>query len=163
MANKAQSTFSQLPMWAKGTIAVVGVLVFVGVGYFIYKKVSRIGQNKDEKQEVGAAKDELENLKKQGITPTFTESDARGKANALQVAADGCDMFGTGATEIMNIIYSIKNAADWQLLKAIFGVRSWSDCLAGVQGSITTLLLEELDTTQMKEARRHLGQFGISL
>jgi hypothetical protein len=42
-------------------------------------------------------------------------------------------------------------------------VRSWKDCFSNVSGSLTTLILEELDTPQMAEARRHLGQIPISI
>jgi hypothetical protein len=119
---------------------------------------------KDERKESREAKNQLDNLAKQGIQPSFSNAEAEAKSNALLIAANDCDFWGTGATQIMNTIYSVKNQADWYLLSSTFGVRSWGDCGTGeVSGSLTTLILEELDTTQMTEARRHLGQFGISL
>jgi hypothetical protein len=64
----------------------------------------------------------------------------------------------------MQVIYSIKNKADWYLLSSKFGVRTWDDCPYGsVSGSISVLFVEELDSGQMQEVRRHLGQFGINI
>lgn len=153
-----------LPLPVKIGIGVVVVAALVGAGYFVYKQLKKIGENKDERQEANAAEQELQSLSNQGVKPTFTEAEAKSKATALTVAATDCDFWGQGATQIMAVIYSVKNKADWYLLSTTFGVRSWSDCGTGdISGSLTTLLIEELDSGQMTEVRRHLGQFGISI
>ena len=160
---KAQNIISKLPFQVKLVIALVGVAALTGVGIYVYKKLKSIGEDKDERKEGKEAEDELKNLENKGVLPTFTQAEAEAKCNALIVAANDCDFFGTGATEMMNTIYSVKNKADWFLLSSVFGVRSWDDCPTGeIRGSITTLFLEELDTSQMTEARRHLGQMQIS-
>lgn len=153
-----------LPTPVKIGIALVCIAALAGVGYWVYKKISKLGENKEERQETNAAKQELQALSSQGIQPTFSEAEAKSKCNALIVAANDCDPVGTGATQIMAVVYSIQNKADWFLMSSAFGVRTWADCGFGeVNGSITTLFIEELNTTQMKEVRRHLGQFDISI
>lgn len=153
-----------LPTFVKVGITLVGIAALAGIGFWVYKKISKLGENKDERQETNAAKDELQALSSQGVQPTFSEAEAKSKCNTLVTAANDCDLFGTGATQMMSVVYSIKNKADWFLMSSAFGVRTWADCGTGeVSGSITTLLIEELDTTQMKEVRRHLGQFDISI
>jgi hypothetical protein len=160
---KQPSLVARLPFQVKLVIALVGLAALTGVGIYVYQKLKKIGQNRDERQEGKAAKDELKELEDQGVKPTFTQAEAEAKCNALVTAATNCDMFGTGATEIMNIIYSVKNKADWFFLSSTFGVRNWTDCFGGASGSLTTLILEELDTPQMAEVRRHLGQIPISI
>ena len=155
--------FKQLPFVAQAVITLVGVAAVAGVGVFVYKKLASIGQNKESREEAQAAGSELDQLLNTGIRPTFTDAEAQAKTNLLITAANGCDPWEQGATQIMAVVYSCKNAADWYLLNSKFGVRSWEGCPYGTEsGSLTTLLTSELGSSQMSEVRRHLGQFGIN-
>ena len=148
---------------AQGVIILIGLAALTGVGVFVYKKISKLGENKEDKEEANLAESALDQLLQTGQNPTFTELEAQTKTNILVNAANDCDPTGSGAQQIMAVIYSVKNKADWYLLNSKFGVRDWNDCFFGtVSGSITTLLTDELDSSQMAEVRRHLGQFQIN-
>jgi len=153
-----------LPIQVKAILTLVGIAALVGVGFFVYKKLKKIGSEREDREEAQQSENELDVLLNQGVNPTFSDAEAQSKANILVAAANDCDLWGQGAQQIMQVIYSIKNRADWFLLSSKFGVRTWDDCPYGSEsGSISVLLIEELDTGQMSEVRRHLGQFGISI
>jgi len=155
--------FKQLPFQAQAIIVLVGLAALTGIGFLVYNKIKSIGETRDDKAESNLAKDELDQLLQTGQNPTFTEVEAQTKTNILINAANDCDPTGSGAQEIMAVIYSVRNKADWYLLSSKFGVRDWEDCFWGeVNGSISKLLTEELDSSQMAEVRRHLGQFQIN-
>jgi hypothetical protein len=83
----------------------------------------------------------------------------------MQAGADGCDPWGQGAQVIMQRIYALQNEADYRSLVDAFGIRTWDECGYGtgdVTGSLTTLMISELNSSQLAEARRHLGQFGVT-
>jgi hypothetical protein len=155
--------FRQLPLMAQGIIVLVGLAALTGVGVLVYNKIKSIGETREDKEEANLAEDALDQLLQTGQSPTFSDVEAQTKTNILISAATDCDPWGSGAQQIMAVIYSIKNKADWYLLSSKFGVRDWADCGFGeVNGSLSKLLTEELDSSQMAEVRRHLGQFQIN-
>jgi hypothetical protein len=164
MAKGAAFQSGQVPIMVKAAVALVGVAALVGVGVFIYRKLKEIGGQRENREEAQGSENELDILLNQGIRPTISQAEAQTKTNILVAAANECDPWGQGAQQIMQVIYSLKNQADWFLLSSTFGVREWEDCPYGtIKGSLSVLLIEELDTSQMKEVRRHIGQFGISI
>ena len=158
--------FRQLPLMAQGIIVLVGLAALTGIGVFVYNKLKQIGENKEDREEANLAKDELDQLLQTGQTPTFSEAEAQTKTNVLIAAANYCDPTESGAQQIMAVVYSIKNKADWYLLTSKFGTRTWADCSINpwgeVSGSLAKLLTDELGASQMAEVRRHLGQFQIN-
>lgn len=158
--------WKSLPTWAKGTIAIVSLLAVGGIGYAIYKGIKKGVERGRESKESREAKDELQNLQQQGVNPTFSEAEAQSKVSALVAAADKCDPYGQGATQIITIIKTLKNKADYYLLNSSFGSKTWDECgwLTGdVTGSLTTLLTEELDSGQMAEVRGYLQTIGVTI
>ena len=158
--------FKSLPMWAKGTIAVVSVLAIGGIGFAIYKGVKKAIDKGKEGKEGREAKDELQQAESQGIKPTFSDAEAQSKVSMLVSAADECDTLGQGATQIIQVIKSLKNKADYYLLSTTFGAKTWDECGWGtgdVTGSLTTLLTEELDSGQMRQVREHLSSIGVNI
>jgi hypothetical protein len=164
MAKAGAFQSGQVPIMVKAAVALVGVAALVGVGVFIYRKLKEIGGQRENREEAQDSSNELDILLNQGVQPTISQAEAQTKSNILVAAANDCDPWGQGAQQIMQVIYSLKNKADWFLLSSTFGVRSWDDCPYGsTNGSLSVLLVEELDTNQMTEVRRHIGQFGISI
>jgi hypothetical protein len=156
--------WKSLPTWAKGTIAVVGVLAIGGVGFAIYKGVKKAIEKAKEGKEGREAKDELAEAAQQGIQPTISNAEAESKVSSLMSAADDCDFWGQGATQIIAVIKTLKNKADYLLVSSKFGTKTWKDCGSGnVTGSLTTLLVEELDSGQMQEVRQHLSSIGVNI
>lgn len=158
--------WKSLPTWAKGTIAVLTLLAVGGIGFAIYRGVKKGIERAKEGKEGREAKDELKEAEKEGINPTINEAEAQSKVSALISAATGCDPLGQGATQIIEIIKSLKNKADFYLLSSTFGTKTWDECgyLSGdVTGSLTSLLIEELDSGQISEVRTHLSSIGINI
>jgi uncharacterized membrane protein YebE (DUF533 family) len=158
--------WKSLPTWAKGTIAIVGVLAIGGVGFAIYKSVKKAVEKAKESKEGREAKDELRDAEKEGIKPTISEAESEAKVSALISAADECDPLGQGATQIIAVIKSLKNKADFYLVSSKFGTKTWDECGWGtgdITGSITTLLTEELDSGQMRQVREHLSSIGVNI
>lgn len=158
--------FKEMPLLVQGIIVLATSAIAIGGGILIYKKLKSKIDTKGNKEEGKQAGNQLEDLEKQGIKPTFSDADAQTKVNVLKEAANGCDPLGQGSQQIMAVIYSLKNQADFYLLSKTFGVQTWDDCGIGtgdVTGSLSTLLTSELDGTQMSEVRRHLGQFKVSI
>jgi hypothetical protein len=156
--------WKSLPTWAKGTIAVVGVLAIGGVGFAIYRGVKKAIEKAKEGKEGREAKDELVEAAQQGIQPTISNAEAESKVSSLVNAAENCDFWGQGATQIIAVIKTLKNKADFLLLSSKFGTKTWKDCFGGnVTGSVTTLLVDELDSGQMQEVRQHLSSIGVNI
>jgi hypothetical protein len=159
-----KQVWKELPVWAKGTIAIVGILAVGGVGFAIYKGVKRAIEKAKEGKEGRESKDELKDAEKEGIKPTFSEAEAQSKISTLVSAANGCDPYGQGATQIIAVMKSLKNKADYYLLNSLFGTKTWEDCGYGsVTGSLTTLLIDDLDSGQIAEVRTHLSTLGINM
>jgi len=156
--------WKSLPTWAKGTIAIVGVLAIGGVGFAIYKGVKKAIEKAKEGKEGREAKDDLASAIQEGVKPTISDSEAESKVSALVKSADNCDPTGSGATQIIAVVKSLKNKSDFLLLSSKFGTKTWGDCFYGqVTGSLTTLLIDELDGGQMKEVRQHLSSIGVNI
>jgi hypothetical protein len=59
---------------------------------------------------------------------------------------------------------SLKNKADYLLVSSKFGTKTWKECGTGSEtGSLTTLLVEELDSGQMSQVRQHLSSIGVNI
>jgi len=156
--------WKDLPTWAKGTIAIVGVLAIGGVGFAIFKGVKKAIEKAKEGKEGREAKDDLVEAQQEGIQPTISNSEAESKVSALVEAADNCDPTGSGATQIIAVIKTLKNKADYLLLTSKFGTKTWGDCFYGqVTGSLTTLLVAELDGGQMRTVREQLASIGVNI
>jgi hypothetical protein len=156
--------WKDLPTWAKGTIAIVGVLAIGGVGFAIFRGVKKAIEKAKESKEGREAKDELAEAQQQGITPTISNAEAESKVSSLLSAADDCDFWGQGATQIIAVMKTLKNKSDYLLLSSKFGTKTWKECGTGnVTGSVTTLLVEELDSGQMSEVREHLASIGVNI
>ena len=162
----AQSTYSSLPPWAKGTVVVLSIVIVAGIGFGIYREIKKAIEKAREGKESRESKQELELLESQGIKPTISEAEATTKVSQLIESANGCDPFGTGATTIIQVIKSLKNEADWFLLNKQFGTKTWDECGWGagdVTASLGGLLTAELDGGQMDEVRKHLTSINVNI
>lgn len=159
------SVFKSLPQWAKIALIAVLLVIVVIIGIWAKKLIELKLSQKNAKKEVESNNTRLNQLQNQGIIPTINQADFQAMANAIAQAADGCDPWGQGAQVIMQAIYSLQNEADYRSLVEAFDVRTWDECGYGtgdVTGSLTTLMISELKSSQLAEARRHLGQFGVT-
>ena len=158
--------WKDLPTWAKGTIAILGIVIVGGVGFGIYQGVKRAIEKGKESKEGREAKDELQDAAKEVINPTISQAEAQAKVSSLLTAAAECDPYGSGAQQILQVIKSLKNKADYYLVSSTFGTKTWDNgvfCGGKITGSITALISDELDGGQMAEARTHLSTIGVSI
>jgi len=154
-----------LPPWGRAVIAIMAIVTIVIVFIWLKNLIALKKSEKNSRAEVNANETRLDQLGQQGVLPTISRPDFESMANAMQAAADGCDPWGQGAQVIMQRIYALQNEADYRSLVDAFGIRTWDQCGYGtgdVTGSLTTLMISELNSSQLAEARRHLGQFGVT-
>lgn len=164
MAQGKNGVWSGLPMWAKGTIAVVSVLAVGTIGYLIYRGIKKAVDKSRGAKEGKEAEDKLSDLANKNIKPTISEAEAQAKVSTLLAAANDCDPTGSGATQIIAVMKSLKNEADYYMLNSTFGNKTWAACGWGdTSGSLTTLLIEELDSGQMVTIRKHLSSLNVNI
>lgn len=117
----AQKSFTGLPTWAKGVIA-VGVLA--GVGYAVYyftKQLGSVKEGKTEREEDRGWNSELDKLNSNDKTKvTLSKAELSSMANKIHAAMDG---YGTDEEAIVKAFRSLKNNADFAGLQAAYGVQ----------------------------------------
>lgn len=164
-----KQSFTGLPNWAKGVIA-VGVVA--GVGYLVYKlyKAAKDAkETKDSKEEVQEVKQELNALNQNPSTKqTLSVSDAKAIANKIFEAMDG---YGTDETAILQQLLRLKNQADWLAIRQEWGVREVSsgrgNPAPNFKGTLEAALTSELgdapeDLVVKKNANAHFAKVGIT-
>ena len=119
--------YNNLPDWAKGAVAVGGLLIVGIFGYKIYQDVKRKRDLKEANQAADEADSELNKLSNQGVKPTISTSQATTLAQSLVQAMNGC---GTDEKKMYGVFEQLKNDADVYLLIKQFGVRYYTPCPA---------------------------------
>jgi hypothetical protein len=127
MQLKQAKLFKNVPTPVKGA-AVVLATVGVGVaGYAIYRGYKR-KQNEAQARAAGvSAGKEVDALKRRGIYPTISETQALTFASRLVQAMDGC---GTDEKAVYAVFESLSNIADLYMLIKAFGLRYYQPCAA---------------------------------
>lgn len=174
MAN-VKSTFSELPAWAKGTIAVIGVLTLVGGALLIRRGIKKLAENKDERKEerdlTQNSQQELSQLQQQGVSPTLSDLDAQTLANTIQTLLDGCELSGSEDQAVKAILSKVNNQADWVKLQQVFGRRKMDNCgiwTGDTDYDLKSLLTDQLDafdwtfSTYITVLKKGLSAKGIS-
>ena len=124
--------WSSLPMWARGVIAVVGVVAVGGIAFGIYrsvkKGVDRIREGRDDREIKDETSQELNQLQNQGIKPTLSDSSAISLANSIESSLAGCELSGTEEQIVKAILSQVNNQADWLKLQNVYGSRTLDNC-----------------------------------
>lgn len=145
----AKESYTGLPGWAKGVIAVA---VVGGIGYLVWKLIKAPGTLRDgmgNRQEDRAWTNEAESL---GQNATLSKAQLLSIANKLFAAMDG---YGTDEAAIYEAFRQLKNDADFAGLQAAYGIRtissgSWS-VASDFDGNLTAALTDELDSTERQK------------
>jgi hypothetical protein len=127
MKNQTIESYKGLPGWAKGTLAVGGLIVVGFAAYTIYKNAVKKRDLKQAQKLSQDASKEVADLGKQGIVPSYGQSQYESYALKLVLAMDGC---GTDEQSIYNVFEAMKNKADVLKLISVFGVRFYQPCAA---------------------------------
>ena len=119
--NKLYGGFSQLPTWAKGVVAVVGVTLVAGTSFVVYKSIKnaiiRAKGNSLSSQEAG---DDLKDLKARGILPNFSDTQYEVWAEQLHQAMK---YTFTDEDAVFRVFNYLKNDADVMKVIEVYGVR----------------------------------------
>lgn len=120
-----QRYYKPQPKWAKG---VINVLV-VGGGAYLLWQWHQSSKEKKILDEAGQTADyatqELAALAKQGIVPSFSNSEYEALSQGLEQAMSGC---GTDEDLIYQIFGYLKNKADVLKLITVFNIRYYMPC-----------------------------------
>jgi hypothetical protein len=144
-------TFGSLPTWAKGVVAIVGLVAIGGAGFLIYRTIKKTIESSKEKKEnkefQNQTDDVLKDLANQNITPTISDADATSLCNQIQVGLSDCEAWTTERDIVDAIVNLVKNQADWVKLQNVYGVRITPDCGTGeTKQDLKGILTSDLDT-----------------
>ena len=121
MQNKVYQYYKDLPNWAKGVVVVGGVLAVYIVGARVYKAVFPSDKEKKNKELAKNVDSEIGNLSKNGLKPSFADSNYNTFANtiynSMRFAA------GDDYTTVEKTLKSMKNDLDVAKLVKAFGQR----------------------------------------
>lgn len=127
MQSEISKSYKGLPSWAKGSLAVGGLIIVGFFAYTIYKNAKIKQEEKKGRKAAEEAKKELNDLSKQGIIPSFGNSQYEIFVQTLVTSMDSC---GTDEAAIYSVFNAMKNKADVLKLVEIFGVRYYTPCIA---------------------------------
>ena len=140
----AKQSFTGLPTWAKGVVAVV---VVGGIGYLVYKLIKVGGgvkENKTERQEDNSWNKELDQLNSNESTKmTLSKAQLLSMANKIHAAMDG---YGTDEEAIIKAFRILKNNADFAGLQSAYGVQEISSGRFNPEPNFTGNLIAALST-----------------
>ncbi len=114
---KLYSTYSQLPTWAKGVVATLGVGTIIVSGFLVYKGIKRAvaGSGLSSQQ----AQDDLSDLSKNGVKPTYSDTQYATWSEKLAYAL----AYNTDEDMVYQVMGYMKNEADILKLIQVFGTR----------------------------------------
>ena len=159
----AKESFSGLPQWAKGIIAIA---VVGGIGYAVYKlsKLKKTPEEKSDKEEADAQKNELEKeIKKKPLS--YPLSQYKTFANVIEEA---CNEEGTNEEAIYSTFRKLKSNSDYLALQIAWGnptrfvTPSWYIFYTtGKNFSIPQLLRNDMSSSEISKVNKILSNNGI--
>lgn len=156
-SKKKVAGFETLPPAAKTAIVLGGVGV---VAWLILKGGKPSGQALADKASV-----ELQELAKQGIYPTFSNTQAEAYAGELRSAFNDC---GTDEDSVMSVMNAIQNQADIVQLVSVYGTRGYKGCFdsgnyfSDVNYNLAEAMTSELSSSYIAAINSGFAAKGIS-
>lgn len=154
-----------LPGWAKGAIAIGGLVS----SWVVYSRIrNSINKGKSlagAKQEVDSASNDLAALAKRGINPSFPDTQYDTWASELQSQYNGCDVTLQSGIQTGKILKLLKNDADWLMLVKAWGPsRPVKGCLFGSNftGSLSQAIIWETLAVTRDALNMQLKANGIT-
>lgn len=127
MKNKIGSAYSGLPSWARGVVAVGGMVV---VGFIVYNAYRKMAKKKSLEEDMAYSKNakaEIVILQSKGVKPSYSGTQYESFVLKLVEAMNGC---GTTTDSVNSVFDAMKNKADVLKLIEVFGVRYYRPCPA---------------------------------
>lgn len=163
MAQEKSSFWKDLPGWARGIIVVIILLVIVFIAYKLYKFIMDRAEASG-KEDVRDTQKDLNDLIKQGVKPTYQQSQYSNWAESLRLAFNGC---GTSNATWERIFKNgVKNDADVLALIATYGERTYDGCnwegdFGDKKQTLPSALTDELSSSEIGQINTWLTQKGI--
>jgi hypothetical protein len=162
------STFNSLPPWAKGTIAVIGTVGVVAIGYYGVKAVKTFINNKNttgQDKEVGEATSELQKLNKDSKTKQkLSKLTIETIANAIKDESDGIGLEHNYYWAVSTQLNKLQNDADYLALVDAFGVRTINSGIYFVpdfKGTLSQVIHHALPQGDVDDLNKLLKKKGI--
>lgn len=170
-AQKLYAYYKDLPPWAKGVIIVGSAAVVVYTTHAIVKGINDRKKKMDAQAQLVQYVKDLNDLIKQGVNPTYQESQYNIWADKIESQFAGCDpslptcpggITGIGGSlsysdsgyVVKNIVLQLKNDADFLCLQAAFKTRTYDACgiWTGNVGPVTLsgAIVDELNECEVK-------------
>lgn len=138
----ATKTFTGLPSWAQGVIAVALVGGVAYLAYKLMKAPAKIKEGQGARQEDRGWNQEFDKLNSNPATKaTLSKAQMSGIANSLFTAMDG---YGTDFPAIVGAFTQIKNDADFAGVNAAYGIREVSSGRLNPEPNLTGTLAQAL-------------------
>jgi hypothetical protein len=155
--------FNDLPPVAKGIIAVVMVGGVALAAWKTYKYLSDAKQRRLQKSEEKEGRQDLKELIRQGVVPSYPDSQYAAWANQLKESFDGC---GTANEQVANIFARMKNDADVLKLNQAYGIREHDNCnwefkFDDFKGTLPQAIVNELRPEQIAALNKLLSLKNI--
>ena len=163
MANKVYSYYKDLPSWAKGIVVVGGLAATYIFVSQTMKRIRKTMDNKENKQAIESAKDDLQELQRKGMKATLTKAQTDAMADAILNQYKGADL----ALESYNVtarqFNKLNNDIDFLNLKTSWGVRTYPDDLWGYVTNVTleAAIQNELFAISINNLNNILSKKGI--
>jgi hypothetical protein len=159
----AKESFTGLPQWAKGVIAVA---VIGGIAYGVYaisKTLKNVKENKDDKEEQKGWESEEEQIQKDPKRKaTLSSAQLRSYANKIFSAMDG---YGTDEEAIISVFRSLKTDGDFVGLQKAFGIRTidsgYLNPAPNFKGTLNAAITDELSNYYKVRINKILGDKKI--
>lgn len=163
MANKAYSYYTELPAWAKGVVVVGGLAVTYIFVSQIISRIKKQASDKDNRQAVESAKDDLQELRKNGIKPTLSKAQTDAMADAILNQYKNADLLLQSYSVTERQFNMLKNDADFLMLKTSWGVRTYPDAFLGSVSNVTleAAIQNELFNSSITKLNAILAKKGI--
>ena len=181
MANKFYDYYKDIPTWAKGVVVVGGIAIVYFTAKSFLKKVKANAEKEKAMETVTYQKKEEKQLEETGLRATFSDSQYKAWADALQNQFDGCDIDisdftfwgnlfkgftgSNSAKKLVSIISKFKNDLDFLKLSTAWGIRTYDQCGWGTgnveNATLSKAVSDELNETEISTINKTLAKSGI--
>lgn len=156
-------TFSSLPTWAKGVIAIGAVGALFAIGLSVKNFVKRKRENSEAKGATENTQSTLRELAKRGIFPKYNDMQYKSWADRLYQLMNG---YGTDEAGIYDVMKQMQNDADIAKLIEAYGVRKLSTGAYNLSpdssANLISALSDELDSNETFIVNGILAKRGIT-
>ena len=185
--DRAYQFYNGLPAIGKAIVIIGGgAAAWFGVINPVRKVIIKKLDEQKSQKTVNETKQDLNEVARKGIRPSYSDSQYAGWADKLQKQFDGCDFdwttLGLGlvisvvlsqtaikmsnsAKTVYAICYQFKNDADFLSLVKAWGVRTYDNCglfTGDFSGNIYGAVSDELNLEEIKEINSLLAKKGIT-